>query len=346
MSQQSAIILKRLLPLAHELLELKAWKTMAEMDFFCLQSVGGDLLTVSVMGNLGEYHAIAFYRGEDARTRFLNVHIYEDGADPMSILSAECFHISLAPVDQLRKSERQLLTAAGIKLSKSKFVPQIEAIREGSIMNHLDDEEAKLLEAVLPQTIEVLREQLKGKNNCFDGIRFPLYRQSKTGTWRKTWQNVTDDMAEIGPNDTDDFPPVGSDFQAIDWAALPFVSNSILLGYRRIGGGIANASGGIDVTHVFMVADGDSGQVIGVHPYAAALDPRQVAPDIIQLLTDFFVSNRVRPVEVQTCEPKLEAALEPFLQSAGIHCRRVNKLPMLDEAYSGLDDYLDGLMKK
>lgn len=319
---------------------------MVEMDFFCLQPADGDLLTVSVMGNLGEYHAIAFYRGESARARFLDVHIDEDGADPMSILSAECFHISLAPVDQLRKAERQLLTAAGIKLSKSKFVPRIEAIREGSIMNRLEDEESKLLEAVLLKTIEVLREQLKGKNNCFDGRRFPLYRQSKTGTWRKTWQDLTDDMTEVAADESDAFPLVGSDFQEIDWDSLPFVSNPILLGYRRISGGIANASGGIDVTHVFMVAEGDSGQIIGVHPYAAALDPRQVAPDIIQLLTDFFVGNRVRPVEVQTCEPKLEAALEPFFQAAGIRCRRANQLPMLDEAYAGLDDYLGGRMKK
>jgi len=71
-----------------------------ESDIFCVQALNQPLVTVSVMGNLGEYLAVAFYIGEDARSRFLNIHSEPEAAPADmagNLMQMHAIHVCAVP---------------------------------------------------------------------------------------------------------------------------------------------------------------------------------------------------------------------------------------------------------
>ena len=62
---------QRLYELAIELKEMAPWNWMSEVDLFGLQNPqDGQLGFVSIMGELGEYFALALYRGPEGLAGF------------------------------------------------------------------------------------------------------------------------------------------------------------------------------------------------------------------------------------------------------------------------------------
>ena len=155
---------KTLCKLARYIQQQAPWDFMEETDVFGVQDPDtGELGFVSVMGALGEYTAIAVYRGVEGLYQWREfVELLE--VDPESeeahdmLMEIPQLQLSFGPASFLEEPDREVIKRSGVKFPKAK--PLFRSYRPGYFPWFLTRAEARNLIQVLTQTIQVAKQFL------------------------------------------------------------------------------------------------------------------------------------------------------------------------------------------
>jgi len=137
--------------------DIAPWKWMYEDNLFAVQNPETDEMGfVSVMGAIGEHYAIAVYLGERGLYGFWNLQ--ESASD---ILSNQMFieipqlQASFEDRDFLQPKDRELIKQLGLNFRGRQSWPIFRSYRPGFFPWFLESDEARFLQYVLEQTVDV-----------------------------------------------------------------------------------------------------------------------------------------------------------------------------------------------
>ena len=153
---------KTLCELALRVKALAPWKWMEEMDVFGVEHPDtGELGFVSIMGNVGEYEAVAVYRGAEGLYGFIDLQS-DPSAPPERVIDIPQLQAAFPDSRFLEKPDRELLKGAGLKSRGARSYPQFRSYRPGYHPWFVTREEARLLIHALSQTLDVARRVADG----------------------------------------------------------------------------------------------------------------------------------------------------------------------------------------
>jgi len=146
---------KALCNLAAQIKALAPWQWMQETDVFGVEDPDtGEIGFVSVMGNVGEYEAVAVYPGAEGIYGFIDFQS-DPSASPDRLIEIPQVQLSFSEPKFLEKRDRELLKGVGLKFTGTK--PQFRSYRPGFLPWFITLKEARLLIHALSQTLEMTK---------------------------------------------------------------------------------------------------------------------------------------------------------------------------------------------
>lgn len=147
---------RELYTLMDQIKELAPWNWMEEVDVFGVQNPDtGELGFVSVMGMAGEHFAIAVYLGARGLYGFWGFQEKGPKMRPEDLLEIPQLQASLEDRNELRKEDRDIIKALGLKYRGQKAWPLFRSYRPGCYPWFVDAAEVHFLEYALEQTLDV-----------------------------------------------------------------------------------------------------------------------------------------------------------------------------------------------
>ncbi len=148
---------RRLYSAATRVREMEPWKWMEEGDLFGVKVPGHDSVAfVSVMGMLGEYHAIAVYPNPIELHRFWGLDITQ-GKRSLGdqLLDITCLHASFGSANQLDPKDKGIIKELGLKFRGFNAWPGFRSYRPGWFPWFLEAQEVHLMTVALEQLLEI-----------------------------------------------------------------------------------------------------------------------------------------------------------------------------------------------
>jgi hypothetical protein len=148
---------RRLYELATAVRAMEPWQWMEETDIFGVKDAGNeDALFVSVMGFLGEYHAVAVYPGARAVNEFWHMQEAPDRDAVADTLSAMHYvHAAFGKKSGLEPEEKRRIAELGLTFKGATGWPRFLSFRPGWFPWVVDAREARWLVVALEQLLDV-----------------------------------------------------------------------------------------------------------------------------------------------------------------------------------------------
>jgi len=147
---------RRLYDVVKQVKEIAPWQWMEETDIFGVQNPETDELGfVSVMGMLGEHHAVSVYRGSEGLTGFWRLQEAGSSISPEFLLEVPQLQASFENREELHKKDRETIKKIGLKFRGKHAWPLFRSYRPGFFPWFVEAEEACFLRYALEQTVEV-----------------------------------------------------------------------------------------------------------------------------------------------------------------------------------------------
>lgn len=136
--------------------DLAPWKWMEETDVFGVEDpVSRQVAYVSVTGALGEHLAVMAYLGDTAFHRFLALHAGEGNPDSQQVLELRHIQVSFEDRRDLQEPDLRTIRSLGLRFRGSRAWPRFRSSLPGCFPWFFDEEEIRLMEAILEQTENV-----------------------------------------------------------------------------------------------------------------------------------------------------------------------------------------------
>jgi len=148
---------RRLYEVAGKVRELEPWRWMEETDIFGVQDPEGDEVAfVSIMGLLGEYHAVALYLGPGALAQFWQMQEATAGEQVADIMmGVPQLHAAFGKKRELDRKEKEVVQRLGLSCKGADAWPRFLSFRPGWAPWIVEAREARLLTLVLEQLLQV-----------------------------------------------------------------------------------------------------------------------------------------------------------------------------------------------
>jgi hypothetical protein len=333
----SAAEFKELCHLAHHIQQLKPWEFMEETDLFGVQDPGSsEIGFVSVMGALGEYEAVAVYRGPEALYAWQDFHD-ELEINPKSeqasdmLMEIPQLQLWFADANELERRDREIIKNSGLKFTDRK--PTFRSHRPGYLPWFLTEPEARYLVQVLTQLIDVaMRFKYDADVIRFDEdpddneylIRVPDMRDSEV-----VWQ---DEIRAIDPPANQQMPLSVDESVLSTLRALP-KSGILEVDLSTIPARIGEPKGRPRSLYVLMAADSETCFVHGFELLEAKNGIDMLYASVPEKIADMLLKTNVAvPVEFRALKVKVCEMLEPMVSELGSRLSLAEHLRAIDEA--------------
>jgi len=366
---------KVLCSLAAQIKALAPWQWMQETDVFGVEDPDtGEIGFVSVMGNVGEYEAIAVYPGAEGIYEFIDFQI-DPSATPDRLIEIPQVQLSFSEPKFLEKWDRDLLKTVGLKFSGTR--PQFRSYRPGFLPWFITLKEAHLLIHALTQTLELTRRFAR------QPVLFPDDGDGETESFLVRVSRQEDISPEIntsrGPGasrtedashneDTSDKenvsrkehtalvwadqireirrpnrPPIKF---SIDWGLVKDLK-SLPLSSLQLEADLFIGPGRIGKPHerplamyMLMLADRHSGLVFGLEALTAEHSLNTMHASIPETVANLLWQNKILPKQIIIRSDLVHRLLEPLEKELKIQLRRADKLPGIDKATRAMTQFL------
>ncbi len=332
----SAQEFKELYQLAQKIQEFKPWKFMEEEDVFGVQDPEtGEIGFVSVMGLLGEYEAVAVFRGPEGLYAWadLKSHLQLDPNDEQAhqiFLEIPQFQLSFESGSDLDKRDREAIKSSGLKFGRKK--PCFRSCRPGYLGWFLTKAEARQLIHTLAQLIDVAERfssdesviplNVPPRENDFL-IRVPESHGSEL-VWQDQIRTIEPPLETLVPFKVDDavlktlraLPKSGS--LEIDLFPLP----------ARVGGPNERPQ----LAYALLAADSASGLILGFELLAATGGVDLMYAEIPEKLSDMLRTHKSGPVDFLLRSERLADVLSSFVTDLGCNLFLNERLPAVEQA--------------
>jgi hypothetical protein len=315
--------------------EITPWKWMEETDIFGVQHPETDELGfVSVMGMLGEYYAIAVYRGSKGLNGFWRFQEAGHLASPEDLLEVPQLQVSFANRDELQKEDYDTIKKLKLKFRGKSDWPLFRSHRPGFFPWFVEAEEALFLRYILEQTVEVaLRFKdnpllLEPPNEESYFVRVP-HRENERLTWE-------DRILQAPPPEPQTIP-ITMDLQMLDaLKSIPQSKHKIESDFFMFPLPTREKDDRPFFPYVLLMVDAQSGMILGTE----MLQPQPSLEAMWGLIPGNIVAQLarvgIRPQEIKVRSDLLLQLLQPVAKEVGFKLTQSRKLKNLDAAKESL----------
>jgi len=332
----------RLFELAAQVKALSPWDWMYESDLFGVRDPeSGETGFVSIMGTLGEHFAVAVYLGSEGFHGFWDIQVADLKADPGHVLRVPQLQLSFEDRGELTPEERRTIKELGLKFRGRNAWPMFRSYRPGFVPWDIESGEARFLETVLGQLLEVaprLRERpaafpAAGREGCV--VRIPQ-RESGRVVWEDSFvavplPEVPDLSLEISAARLEEIRELPRSLQDLE---LDLFMTLLTTEDERD----ARAY----YPFVLLMVDGRSAMIVGCDllPPVPSIDAvwEKAARKV---LDQFEIAGRV-PRAVDVRDRRLFDLLRPVSEQLHFELCHTPVLPTLDEAKAGFLQHFMG----
>lgn len=330
----------KLYQMAEEIRDLAPWKKHYEEELFAIQPrAEGPVYFVSIMGNNGEHHAIAYYPGAESLGKFRLIQTSDDERIGLeTILLNDHLQLAFEAKRDLVPPDLEILKALG-KTYRGKW-PAFRRHRAARLPWYPTSQELEDFEGLAEQTLEVLKRENVGESllRPFDAPEFFLRRKAGAIAWEDALCNV--DELPLPQHCLSVELPEGA------LAGLQRVDARFDVDLFLMPQPVDDAPEGEPPYFPFMliVVDSHSGMIVGFD-----LIPTQEGVDAAMAQIPAAVSkvlHRVKaiPARMAARHPILCSALEAYGKAYGIKFQKKAHLPAVDEAIASAMSFMGGPM--
>ena len=331
--------------LAGEIWALAPWRWLEETDVFGVQDPHTDELGfVSIMGNVGEYEAVAVYRGAEGLYAFIDFQS-DPAASLDRLIEIPQLQLSFNERKFLEKRDRDLLKQA-LKSAGARSFPLFRSYRPGYLPWFITRAEARLLVHALSQTLNVatrvaaepdsLQPPQGAGKNAF------LVRVARKEESELVWE---DQIKRIPRPEPDDIC-VSIDNSILSQLKLVRPGTLQLETDLFIAPGKIGKRGERPLTvYGLMIADRRSGFIYGFEALTAEKSLAAMYGRVPEAVCRLLLQSKVLPKHLVLRSHLLLTLLEAVAKELKIQLRYSEELPGIDEATKSLGKWLhDGKM--
>jgi hypothetical protein len=346
--------------LAAEIKALSPWQWMQETDVFGVEDPEtGEIGFVSVMGNVGEYEAVAVYPGAEGIYGFLDFQT-DPSASPDRLLEIPQVQVSFSESKFLEKRDRELLKSSGLKFTRLR--PLFRSYRPGFLPWFITLNEARLLIHALSQTLEMTKRfasepvifptdgdaetelflvRVPRKENASrkedtshrEGTEFPTPSSSSGLVWEDQIKRISRPAR----------PPIET---SIEWVLLRDLK-SIPLSATQLEADLFIGPGRIGkpqerplALYMLMLADRHSGYIVGFEALTAEHSLKTMYAGVPEKVARLLWQGKVLPKQIIVRSDLLLELLAPLEKELKLQLRQANELPAIEEAAAAMAQFL------
>jgi hypothetical protein len=334
---------KQLYDLAIQVKKLAPWQWMEETDVFGLANPDtGELGFISVMGNIGEYEAVAVYLGAEGLYDFIHFQA-DEFATPDRLLEMPHLQAAFSDREYLEKEDRDLIKQLGLKFRGPNAWPLFRSYRPGYLPWFLTRTEARFLIHALSQILDVTK-RLRDEPHPIQ----PVARVEKGGHWVRVSHEegaevVWEDQVWLLPRPKTEPPALIVDSDLLELLKLiPQGDLDLEVDLLLTPGRIVKPGQRPLAVYVLMIADRDSGFILGADAMTAENSLEDMHAGIPNALVKALLQNQIVPTRLLVRSKFLRGLLRNLTQSLNIELRHADELPSMDEAAAFMKESMLG----
>jgi len=328
---------RRLFTLAAKVREMEPWLWVEETDIFGVKDPESDnVVFVSVMGLLGEYHAVALYCGVKALSQFWQMQ-HKAGEEDVAAMLCDIrqIHAAFGKKSELDASEKRVVKELGLNFKGANTWPYFRGYRPGYFPWGVDAEEARLLVLALEQLLvmaprikEDRRLTARKPGTCTYLVRVP---EKKDGVIE--WH---DERRECPPPPTSfriSIPQtLVESVRALKTADLTIEMDVSPSPFR-----VGEKGERPQVPYLMLAADSESGFVLGVEMLTVDKDVEDMWAQVPDKFLRLLVKNGMRPKRVALRASWVPMVMGGICQDLGIEVITDRNLCAVAEARQQLE---------
>ena len=317
---------------------LAPWTWMEEIDVFGVEMGDeADLIFVSVMGALGEHHAVAVYPGAAALTQLWALH-NDEHATSEQVLEIPQVQLSFENKKFLEPEDRRTTKRLGLNLRGKNAWPRFRSYRPGFAPWFIEKNDATMLEVALEQLLHVApRLQANPSAVRPDDPQTYLIRTLKRGSNGDQW---TDEFRHIPPVSIS-IPRVIPDADALRQChAFPKAKNGIEVDLFLVPTPIGDGKLRPLYPYSLLMVESTSGSIVNQEMLVVETSMNDVLCSIPTKVVDQLKESGVRPAWLTVRPGRLADVLKPTCEALGIQLRIHRDLVQLDPARKSLFEFL------
>ena len=315
--------------------EIAPWEWMHEIDIFGVQNPEtGEIGFVSVMGNSGEYLAVAIYPGEKALYDFWDFYHAGPFVSPEWLLEIPQLQASLTSRQEIEPQDYATIKQLGLKFRGKQAWPCFRSHHPGFLPWFLEAGEGRFLRYALEQVVEVaLRckehpSLLKQDNDESYLVRVPSRKGDKL-----IWE---DRIVSVPPPEPEEIPiTIDTElFESLE--KLPEVTNLIEVDVFMMPSPVHEKGTRPFFPYILLVAESERGTILHtdiMQPLPSLHEMRGTIPGKI---VETFVHIGVIPQTIVVSSDLVFDLLEPLAQELNIQLEQSDNLKAIDPAKEGL----------
>ena len=328
---------KQLYDLATQVKRLAPWQWMEETDVFGIANSETDELGfVSIMGNIGEYEAVAVYLGAEGLYDFIDFQA-DASATPQGLIEIRHIQVEFSDREYVEKEDRDLIKRLNLKFRGPRAWPIFRSYRPGYMPWFVTRDEALMLIQALSQVLDVATSVRDDPNP----IR-PVGRVDPGGRWVRAARREGTDLVWEDQVWKIERPKRESLKITFD--------NDLLERLKRIAlsdldlevdliltpGRIGERGQRPLALYVFMVCESNRGSILGAEPLTAKKYLPEMNATIPNALLTVLLQNQIIPKRLLVRSEFLRGLLRTLTQSLNIELRLADELPSIDEAAASM----------
>jgi len=326
-----------LIDAAEDFQDLAPWEWMTGNEIFAvMNNERPQAGYCCVMGNLGEVFGLVVYMGSEGLALIEEMFADEAPPNPMDILlKTNCLKLEFVGAQDLEKEDKAVFKKLGLKYKGAHAWPLFRSHRPGDAPWCLEDWEVRFLTTCLQQTMEMASRLKKNPDLLVpsDDSQF-FFRLPEPNSNPVEW---SDKWLVPEPAQKKELPKLILD--EIQFAAEKAKVKHIDLVWEM---DLLVLPMPIDdrdrpyFMRTFMVADQKSRYMLAAEP----MDPFEYPSLLLSRIVKIIAITRIMPKTIHFCSADLRSLLTEPLQKMGIEARFVNELPVINEAFAGMMDFL------
>jgi hypothetical protein len=324
---------KQLYELAIRVKQLAPWQWMEETDVFGVANPAtNEFGFVSIMGSVGEYEAVAVYPGAEGLYDFIDFQA-DESATPQRLIEMHHLQVEFSDREYLEKEDRDLIKQLSLKFKGRNAWPVFRSYRPGYVPCLVTRDEALMLTHALSQVLDVAPRVRDDPEPIH-----PVSRVEPGGYWVRAahqegekliWQ---DQMWSI-PRPKRESLSVIIDTDSLELLKhTPRSDMDLDVDLLLTPGRVANPGQRPLILYVLMIAESNSGLVLGAEPMTAEKSLSEMHEGIPNALLKALLQNQVLPERLLVRSEFLRSLLRNLTQSLNIELRHADELPSIEEA--------------
>ncbi len=349
---------KRLYELAVKVRELAPWEWMYEDNIFGVQNPETrEIGFVSIMGRGGEHFGISVYLGAKGLFGFDELHNealeemnnadedYE--ATAYKLFDIPQLQVSFESREMLEKEDHAIIKKLGLKFRGAYNYPLFRSIVPGFLPYYITSEEARFLNYVLEQLLEVTprlqeNEELLEDKDIDEQYVSYLVRLPKNEGGKIIWH---EEHLVIKPPPDEEISLTIPTEIIEEIINFPQNKNLVLeIDLFHSPSPVAEKGKRPFIPKMLMLADGKKGSILG---FQLLIPQETELENFTQFTTNIFESLKklgVRPHEIQVSSDSLFKLFKSFTQQLNIKLKQVDELEKVEEAKAEMFDIFNSFM--